>query len=74
MLARLKQQPLRYGELRRQLPGIADKVLTQRLKQLEEFGLVGRADGVYRLTAKGDTMRPALQALYKLGVDYHSSR
>lgn len=35
---------LRYGELRRTLPGISDKVLAEQLKQLEDTGLVIRTE------------------------------
>ena len=35
ILAWLKEAPHRYGELRKRMPGLADKVLTQQLKELE---------------------------------------
>jgi len=74
ILARLKQGPLRYGELRRAVPGLADKVLTQRLRDLEESGFIERsrlARGPirYRLTATGRSLSPALEALYEWGLD-----
>ena len=72
ILSRLKQGPLRYGELRRAIPGLADKMLTQRLRDLEQAGFVERAkqaDGQirYRLTAHGQSLGPALEALYAWG-------
>jgi len=72
ILSRLKQTPLRYGELRRAIPGLADKVLTQRLHDLERAGFVERAklaDGQihYRLTAHGRSLGPAIEALYAWG-------
>ena len=76
ILAWLKESPHRYGELRRRIPGLADKVLTQRLKELEAFGLVARrpmrgrqnrALHVYALTARGESLRPVLDALYSWG-------
>jgi DNA-binding HxlR family transcriptional regulator len=72
ILARLKEQPLRYGELRRQIPRLSDKVLTDRLAQLQEQGLVvreeaGSAAGQYRLTRRGQSLRPLLQQLYDWG-------
>lgn len=72
ILARLKQEPLRYGELRRVIPGLSDKVLTERLGGLRELGLIelfDDADGVarYRLTVRGDSARPMLRALYDWG-------
>ena len=50
ILARLKEQPMTYGDLRRALPSLSDKVLTERLKQLEEQGLAMR-DAAYGVTS-----------------------
>lgn len=71
ILARLKERPLRYGELRRLLPRLSEKMLTQRLRDLEELGLVastraGRAV-TYRITPRAERLRPALDALYAFG-------
>jgi DNA-binding HxlR family transcriptional regulator len=69
ILARLKEAPLRYGELRRRIPNLSDKMLSERLRDLETQGLIGRdAAGVYALTPRGESLRPALQALYDWGV------
>lgn len=74
ILAWLKEAPHRYGELRARIPGLADKVLTQRLKQLEALGLVAKtragktaAGHAYKLTARGESLRPVLGALYEWG-------
>lgn len=71
ILARLKDGPLRYGELRRLIPRLSDKVLTERLADLQTLGLVASVGGQgargYRLTARGETLRPVLQALYNWG-------
>jgi DNA-binding HxlR family transcriptional regulator len=75
LLAHLKEGAHRYGELRRLTPGISEKMLTQRLRELEGDGLVSRRDlGTvpphveYELTAEGRTLAPVLQALYDWGV------
>ena len=72
ILAWLKEAPHRYGELRARIPGLADKVLTERLQELEDLGLVTkeaapRATHVYRLTARGESLRPVLDSLYLWG-------
>jgi DNA-binding HxlR family transcriptional regulator len=72
ILARLKNCPLRYSELRRAVPGLTDKMLTQRLRDLEGAGFIertGRSDGRgrYRLTILGQSLGPALEGLYAWG-------
>jgi DNA-binding HxlR family transcriptional regulator len=72
ILARLKQRPLRYGELRRDIPALSDKVLSERLRSLSELGLIETATDDagtvrYRLTSCGESLRPVLQALYDWG-------
>ena len=44
ILTRLKHGPLRLSQLRRMLPGASKKMLTQRLREMEEDGLVVRSD------------------------------
>ena len=75
ILARLKEGVHRYGELRRLIPGISEKMLSQRLRELEAEGLVSRRDlGTvpphveYDLTDEGRTLIPVLQAMYDWGV------
>ncbi|MFT3768152.1 MAG: helix-turn-helix domain-containing protein [Minicystis sp.] len=75
LLAHLKGGPLRYGELRRRTPALSDKMLTARLHDLEELGLVTRDAGrrgapvSYALTARGRSLGPLLQALYDWGQE-----
>ena len=75
LLARLKERPHRYAELRAVMPGLSDKVLTERLRELVASGLVlqtkrgGRgAPSSYRLSKRGELLRPALDALYRWGA------
>lgn len=62
--------PVRFSELRRQIDGISQKMLTQTLRDLERDGLVVRkAYAVvpprveYSLTPLGQTLRDPLRAL-----------
>ena len=75
LLSHLKEGAHRYGELRRLTPGISEKMLTQRLRELEADGLITRRDldrvpphVEYDLTAEGRSLAPVLQALYDWGV------
>src|ERR1700731_1767936 len=76
ILARLKEHPLRYGELRALIPQLSDKVLTERLPPPTELGLIepagSKREGGYRLSARGESLRPILQALYDWGEEQAS--
>ncbi len=74
VLARLKVEPMGYSDLRRAIPGLADKVLTQRLKDLVADGFVERRNArgggaVYGLTAEGRSLTPVLEALHGWGLE-----
>jgi DNA-binding HxlR family transcriptional regulator len=71
LLAHLKESPRRYAELRRLVPRISDKMLTQRLKALMDTQLVQRVSQggatTYRLGPRGESLRPVLDQLYAWG-------
>jgi DNA-binding HxlR family transcriptional regulator len=76
ILSWLKEQPLRYAELRQRIPGLSDKVLTERLADLQRQGWIergrdshGTGQSRYQLTANGQTLRPVLQQLYEWGAE-----
>src|ERR1700752_1925504 len=67
----------RYGELRRAVGGVSDKVLIQQLKELQADGIVDRFDYgeippkvEYSLTAFGKTLGKALAPLCEWGTKY----
>ncbi|MGC5016191.1 winged helix-turn-helix transcriptional regulator [Streptosporangium sp. DT93] len=66
----LAERPRRFGETRRLVPGISEKVLTEQLRELEADGVVHREvydesppRVEYSLTAKGLTLFAALDLL-----------
>jgi DNA-binding HxlR family transcriptional regulator len=63
----LAERPHRFGELRRRIGGVSQKMLTQTLRSLERDGLVSRKAFAtvpvtveYSLTPLGETLVPAL--------------
>jgi DNA-binding HxlR family transcriptional regulator len=69
----------RYGELRRAIGGVSDKVLIQQLKELQADGIVARLDHgkippkvEYSLTDFGKTLGKALAPLCAWGTQYSS--
>lgn len=74
VLAHLKESPRRFSELRRLIPDISEKMLTQRLRSMEREKIVVRTvvsdtppHVEYRLSDAGLSLAPALQALYDWG-------
>jgi DNA-binding HxlR family transcriptional regulator len=74
----LTERPLRYGELARAVPGLSDRLLSQRLRELEEEGLVERlveagapVRVTYSLTEKGAELRPAIAELRNWAQRWH---
>ncbi|MER7662049.1 MULTISPECIES: helix-turn-helix domain-containing protein [unclassified Streptomyces] len=66
----LMQRAVHFAELRRAIPGISERMLSDRLAELAAAGLVVREvdEGpplrvAYRLTAAGAAMEPALKEL-----------
>ncbi|WP_198664068.1 winged helix-turn-helix transcriptional regulator [Jiangella endophytica] len=71
----LRLGPRRYRDLQEALPGITPAVLSKRLKELEEYGVLRRrelpppvAARVYELTAWGAELEPVFQSLARWGV------
>ena len=66
----LNESSMRYGELRKAVPGLSDRLLSQRLRELEEEGLVERqveagtpVRVTYSLTEAGQQLDPVLREL-----------
>ena len=77
---KLLARPWRFNELRKDLEGISQKVLTDSLRSLEEDGIVQRKvypqvppRVEYSLTPLGESMRPILAAMEQWGSAYKAS-
>ncbi|WP_030812650.1 winged helix-turn-helix transcriptional regulator [Streptomyces sp. NRRL S-337] len=75
LLWALAERPHRFGELRRGLPKITEKVLTQQLRELEADGIVHRETFPevpprveYSLTEAGHSLNEALAPLGAWGT------
>lgn len=64
--------PLRYGELKASLPGVASNLLAERLRTMEDTGVVERVLGdpgiLYGLTRWGAALQEPMEALGRWGV------
>lgn len=70
----LSAEPRRFGELRVDMPKISARVLSARLRELEERGVVNRRviassppSVEYELTDLGHELVPAIQAIVEVG-------
>ena len=77
ILRNLLQRPWRFNELRRDLEGISQKVLTDSLRAMEEDGIITRTvypevppRVEYALSPLGESMRPILDAMAQWGTEY----
>ncbi|MBI5249831.1 MAG: helix-turn-helix transcriptional regulator [Desulfomonile tiedjei] len=69
--------PKRFGELRKSLAGISQKVLTDSLRGMEEDGIITRTVYAevpprveYSLSELGESMRPIINAMESWGIAY----
>lgn len=80
ILRNLLARPWRFNELKKNLEGISQKVLTDSLRSMEEDGIVIRTvypevppRVEYSLSELGETMRPILNAMEAWGKEYKQS-
>ena len=77
ILRNLRMRPWRFNELRRDLEGVSQKVLTDSLRSMEADGIVKRTVYAevpprveYSLSELGESMRPILDAMMDFGENY----
>lgn len=80
ILRDLQARPWRFNELKKELEGISQKVLTDSLRSMEEDGIVTRTvypevppRVEYALSALGESMRPIIQAMETWGREYQEA-
>ncbi|MBC7920195.1 MAG: helix-turn-helix transcriptional regulator [Ferruginibacter sp.] len=77
ILSFLLEEKKRYGQLRRSIPEISEKVLIHELRKLEENGLVERQVYhqvppvvEYSLSGYGQSVKPVLESLLRWGENH----
>lgn len=80
VLRDLMQGTKRFGELRKSIGHVTQKVLTAKLRQMEESGLLTRTVYAevpprveYTLTELGYSLKPILDAMWVWGEEYQKN-
>ena len=77
LLVLIDQGPLRFSEIKQAVPELSDRLLSERMKELEAEGIVDRCvigdtpvRVEYALTDKGHALEPAVRALKSWAQDW----
>lgn len=77
ILHMLSSGSMRFGELKKNIPPVSQKMLTQQLRELEQDGIVSRTVHAevpprveYALSETGMSLVPVIDALYRWGQGY----
>ena len=77
IIRNLMSRPWRFNELKKDLEGISQKVLTDSLRSMEADGIVTRTvypevppRVEYALSELGESMRPIIVAMERWGTEY----
>ena len=81
IMRNLLQRPWRFNELKKDLEGISQKVLTDSLRSMEADGIITRTvypevppRVEYALSELGESMRPIIKSMEAWGLDYKKSK
>lgn len=80
IIRNLLERPWRFNELKKDLEGISQKVLTDSLRTMEEDGIITKTvypevppHVEYALSELGESMRPILDAMKEWGTEYKNN-
>ena len=80
IIRNLRVRPWRFNELKKDLEGISQKVLTDSLRSLENDGIITRTvypevppRVEYALSELGESMRPVIDSMEAWGLSYKKS-
>ena len=81
IMRNLLQRPWRFNELKKDLEGISQKVLTDSLRSMKADGIITRTvypevppRVEYALSDLGESMRPIMDAIEIWGTEYKKSK
>ena len=81
IMRNLLARPWRFNELKKDLEGISQKVLTDSLRSMEADGIITRTvypevppRVEYALSDLGESMRPIMDAMELWGTEYKKSK
>ena len=81
IMRNLLARPWRFNELKKDLEGISQKVLTDSLRSMEADGIITRTvypevppRVEYALSDLGESMRPIIKSMETWGLDYKKSK
>ena len=81
IMRNLLSRPWRFNELRKDLDGVSQKVLTDSLRSMEEDGIIIRTvfpevppRVEYSLSELGESMRPIMDAMAVWGTEYKKNK
>ncbi|MFN7116538.1 MAG: winged helix-turn-helix transcriptional regulator [Saprospiraceae bacterium] len=81
ILWEMERGVLRFGELKRTIPGITQKMLTQQLRELEDDGIIWRKVYAevpprveYGITEYGKTLRTLLNEMARWGSQHQARK
>jgi DNA-binding HxlR family transcriptional regulator len=73
----LSEGPRRFSEIEHSCPGISPRTLSERLRALEQEGILARQSFAerpprveYALTDKGEALLPCIEAMRRFGRDW----
>lgn len=80
IMRNLLARPWRFNELKKDLAGISQKVLTDSLRSMENDGIIIRTvypevppRVEYALSELGESMRPIIKSMEQWGLDYKTN-
>ena len=81
IMRNLLARPWRFNELKKDLEGISQKVLTDILRSMEEDGIIIRTVYAeipprveYSLSELGESMRPIIKSMEEWGISYKNNQ